>query len=100
MAVIVKRLSYTTAGTGGGGDTSGYIFSFNASSWVLNGDSYEIKVLKTTHNRTNPQVMVFELIGSSFEEVIASVNLDTSDNITISVSSSPDLRFSGKLIIK
>lgn len=78
----------------------GYSTTFtSAFSWTLNGDYYQITISKVSHGKTNPIVTVYETNGANFDEVKASVSLDSSDNVTISVSSSPDLRFTGKLTI-
>ncbi len=85
----------------GGGASAKYAQSFNATTdW--SGPSlglYSITVPQVTHAKTNPTVDLFELVASDNEQVFAEIDVDGSDNVTISVLQSPDLRFAGKLII-
>lgn len=81
-------------------ELTSYTRTFNATSdWTLNGDFYELVVLQAIHNKTNPSIQVFEQNGLIFEKVITGTTIGATGNVTISVSSSPDLRFIGKLII-
>lgn len=73
---------------------------FNATTdWTLDGASYKITIPSATHNKPNPTVHVFEQSGPDFIEVTTGVKVDSSQNIIITVNSTPDLRFVGKLII-
>lgn len=81
-------------------ELTAYTRTFNATSdWILNGAYYETVVLQSVHKKPNPAIQVFEQNGLVFEKVVTGVTIDASGNVTISVSSSPDLRFAGKLII-
>ena len=85
----------------GGGGSSDYIDTFNATSdWT--GPTLGIYSLVydfSTHAKTSPVIDLFETISSNNEPVIADISVDSSNNVTISVSESPDLRFIGKIII-
>lgn len=86
---------------GGGGGGSNYSEAFNATTdW--SGPTlglYSITVPFVTHAKANPIVQSFEEDGADFELVNTEVSLDASHNVTILVTSSPDLRFAGKIII-
>jgi hypothetical protein len=81
--------------------SSGEDYSFVNGTWLgpnVDGNYY-ITINFTTHNKENPTISVFETSGSNFVEVETQVTIDSSNNVIISVPSSPDLRFSGKIII-
>jgi hypothetical protein len=128
MANIVKRLGYAGTGSGSSSaanvvydnDTSGlasndvqgaidelaasssskYNITFNNSTdWTLISGSYSLTVLKATHNRNNPTVQVFELVGSDYLQVETGVNVNSSEDVIITINSVPDLRFTGKILI-
>jgi hypothetical protein len=86
--------------TVGGGDSTPYTQDFIIGDWV--GPSlgaYTIIVPFATHSKQDPIIEVFETIVSDNELVNVNILVDVSFNITISVSSDPDLRFAGKIII-
>lgn len=102
MANTVKRLGpLSSTLPDGGGSGAKYVVTFNSTtSW--SGPSlfgYSISVLESLHGISNPKVQVYELIAGQFELVTTQVQIDNSYNVTITVSSSPDLRFAGKIII-
>lgn len=80
---------------------SNYTKVFNATSdWngPISGN-YKLTILKSSHQKTAPVVQVYEQNGIEFVLVETGMRLDSSDNIIVTVSSSPDLRFVGKIII-
>lgn len=98
----------STPGTGtidfvavGGSGSPDYIDTFNdTTDW--SGPSlgvYSRVVVFATHAKSSPTVDVFETSGAVLDLVYASVSVDAAYNITLTVTSSPDLRFAGKLII-
>lgn len=98
--VIVKRLFYR--GTGGSGTIAPrYSHSFNNSgSWTLSGDSYFITVPRISHDKgVTPTATVYEEVSLQFEQVNTSISVSDVGDITISVSSTPDNRFNGRIII-
>lgn len=81
--------------------STGAEYPFSSGSWSgpdLSGN-YTITVTAAVHQKINPTVSVFEASGSDFLEVETQVLVDSSDNVTISVPASPDLRFVGKIVI-
>jgi hypothetical protein len=86
---------------GGGGGIPDYVDTFNSTSdWTGPAlDVYSIVVAFATHGKSSPTVDVFETSGAILDLVYASVSVDAAYNITLTVTSSPDLRFAGKLII-
>ena len=87
---------------GGGGSSEAYVQSFNnTSDWGSpSGGFYSITILQSTHEKgTAPQVQTFENIAGSFNLIDTSVEVNASGDITISVASSPDNRFAGRIVI-
>lgn len=91
------------SGGGGSGPAVRYIYSFNnTTDWGSpSGGYYTIIILAGIHNQgLDPQVMVFEQVGLLFEYVtVDQLALNASGDISIRVPDSPDLRFTGKLIV-
>jgi len=78
-----------------------YIGTFNVGSWVLDSGLYKLTILASTHGRgANPVLQIYQENGLNFDEVLTGVEMSAIGNITITIASSPDLRFSGKVIIK
>lgn len=78
-----------------------YVAAFSPVSWVLDAGLYKYTVTAATHGRgVNPVLQVYQENGLNYDEVITGVEITPAGNITLTVSSSPDLRFSGKIIIK
>jgi len=78
-----------------------YVASFIVGSWVLNVDKYNYTITAATHGRgASPILQVYQENGLNFDEVLTGVEITPAGNITLTVSSSPDLRFAGKIIIK
>ena len=88
----------------GGGSGSGdpYTQNFNnTSDWGSpSGGFYNITILQSTHEKgTSPQIQTFESIGGGFNLIDTSVQVNASGDVTISVTSSPDNRFTGRIVI-
>ena len=94
---IVKRLGYT--GTGSGSGSVAYYASISSGTWTLSGSTYYIIIPFASHLKINPVVTAYELSGTDYVEVELSIIVDSSNNVTVQISSTPDLRFTGKLII-
>jgi hypothetical protein len=77
-----------------------YTQSFQVSDFSLNSGEYQLTINALTHGRgPTPSVFAFEQNGSDFEQVNVSVLVNPLGDITISVSSNPDNRFDGVLLI-
>jgi len=102
MAFVYKSINPAAVG-GGGGSSDPYVTSFNATtSWGSpSGGVYSYQVLEATHEKgQHPIVQVFELSGGIYEVVTPnSVDVDSSGNVTITVTEVLDARFQGKLVI-
>lgn len=89
--------------SGGSGIENSYALTFNnTSDWgTASGGLYSIVVPEGTHLKgVNPTANVYELVSGSYELVfVERLLISNSGQITISVLDSPDLRFSGKIII-
>ena len=78
-----------------------YVGTFTVGSWLLDVDKYKLTVTAATHGRgASPILQVYQENGLNFDEVLTGVETTPAGNITVTVSSSPDLRFAGKIIIK
>jgi len=91
-------------GSGGGGSpgpAQRYVLPFNNSTdWTLNAPDYTITISAASHGSgVNPNISVFELVGSIYELVQTSVDVNASGDVTIKVSQSPDNRFNGLVLI-
>lgn len=83
-----------------GGSTPPHVASFVSGDWVSDSGQYQITVLAGTHLKgINPTVQIYEDVLGLFEEIEAPIELNTLGDITIIVEQTPDLRFSGKMII-
>ncbi len=95
---LTGTIDFVTANSGTG---QNYVDSFNdTTDWT--GPTlglYERTVLFTAHAKINPQIQVFEANGLVFDQVYTEISVNASYDLTIKVSSSPDLRFAGELII-
>lgn len=77
-----------------------YVESFATGDWSLNVDHYELSIPEVTHGvGTDPKVQVFELSGAVYDLVDLEVEVTATGDIIIKVSQSPDLRFTGKIVI-
>lgn len=94
------QLDATGSGGGGGGSVVKYSATFLIAAWTLNSGMYEYSVPQSTHAAgTSPNVQVFQLVTSNYEFVQPAVIVNASGDITLQVTSSPDLRFDGKIIV-
>lgn len=83
--------------------TPNYSALFNATTdWgAPSAGSYEISIPALTHGKgINPIVQVYELVGSDYEKVTATIDVaQANGDIILSVSEVPDTRFEGKIVI-
>ncbi|SOK58493.1 hypothetical protein [Yersinia phage fHe-Yen9-04] len=92
-ATVVQKTngSWTTVGSGGG-----VVTTFTIANWVLNGSNY-------TYTISNPniqQISVQELTGSNYSPVDVDSIVISATNAVISIPSTPDLRFNGRVIVQ
>lgn len=73
--------------------------SFTSGSFILVVDQYIFTVTAATHLKDDPLVSVYETNGSNFDEVTASIKILANKDVQLIVPQTPDLRFTGKLII-
>jgi len=84
-----------TAGAG-----TKFVQDFTTGDWVLGSGAYQYSIPESTHGAgVDPEVQVFELVASDYELIDLEVNVNASGDVTLMVSNSPDLRFSGKVIL-
>lgn len=83
--------------------TSSYSQSFdNTTSWgTASGGEYSITITAGTHGLgTDVMAEVYEEISpTEFQKISVSLILTTAGSVIISVLETPDLRFTGKIII-
>jgi len=85
---------------GGSGSQPTTSVSFLIANWTLNVSEYEITVLASVHTRgVNPQVQVFEKVGTDHVEVVTDIVVQSNGDIIIKIAQTPDVRFDGKIII-
>lgn len=77
-----------------------YVENFIVGDWSLNADHYELTIPEATHGiGVDPEIQVFELSGLVFDLVDLEVEVNSSGDIILNVSQTPDLRFAGKIVI-
>lgn len=101
MARIYKRIDPTAPSGGGSGTTVEYSQTFSVATWSgPSGGEYSITVLASNHGcGTTPIVQVHELILSNYEQVETDVSINSSGDVTISVTENIDNRFNGRITI-
>lgn len=92
-----NSIDFVAVGTAG---TSKYIETVVLGDWTgpASGE-YTLSIPFSTHGIINPSVICYEINGGVFDLVQAYVNIDTSNNVIIKVTQTPDLRFAGKIVI-
>lgn len=78
-----------------------YLVSFNnTTQWTLNGSYYEFLIPASTHGAgVTPITQVFEVIAGVSTEVLVDLSFNALGDIVIRVTSVPDNRFTGKVIV-
>lgn len=72
---------------------------FTPASFVLVAGQYIFTVTASAHLKDSPIVSVYEVNGSDFDEVTASIKILANKDVQLIVPQVPDIRFTGKLII-
>lgn len=101
---LTGQFDFTGVGGGGGGPSTAtrYTATFNnTTDWGVSAPDYTFTVLATNHGKgITPSVQVFEDIGGgSYEEVITNITINSSGDVILKVSQSPDNRFNGLVLI-
>ena len=79
---------------------SNYSDTFIEADWSLDSGEYWLEYLQATHLKgDSPVVQVLELVSGEYYSVIVTIEITNAGLVRIRVPSSPDLRFSGKIII-
>jgi hypothetical protein len=104
-SVIISSISpniidIRSVGGGGSSLATKYVKTITLTDWATFSGEYVLTIPFSTHAIANPVVNCYENNGSSFDLLIAPVNIDTSNNITIYAVITPDTRFVGKIIIE
>jgi hypothetical protein len=85
----------------GGGTTTKYTKTVILGDWTgPSSGEYTLTIPFSFHGIPNPQVVCYEAVGLDFEQIIAPIKIDASNNITITSSQTPDTRFIGKIVIE
>lgn len=85
---------------GGGGGAVPFVVPFLIADWVSGTGTYDITSLETVHHKgPDSTIQVFEDVAGVFEEVETIIEVNNVGDVTIKISSTPDLRFNGKIII-
>lgn len=102
MAATYSRIN--AASTGGGGGPGGSPYSENFVSGAWSGPTsgyYTYTVLASNHGKgTAPGVQVYLEDAGSYDQVeVDRVRVNPAGDVEIRVNETPDLRFTGKVII-
>lgn len=80
--------------------SSKYMDTFVEADFALNSTEYWLTYPESTHLKgTSPIVQVLELTSGEYNSVIVNIEITNAGLVRIRVPSTPDLRFSGKIII-
>jgi len=102
MAFTYKRINAASTGGGSGGTGVAYFEDFTAVSWSgPSGGFYTYTVLAIDHGKgVNPGVQVYLDTSSNYDKVeVDRVRISSIGDVEIRVPDSPDLRFTGRIII-
>lgn len=101
MGQYYKLIGSSSGGGGGGGGTPFSDTMNSSTDWGSpSGGYYSITITAGTHGKgTSPVVQVFELISGSFEDIGTDIIVNSSGDVSVRVTSVPDNRFAGKIII-
>jgi len=94
-------LSGTSSG-GGSGPAERSSTTHNALlDWGSpSGGEYTITITAGTHGKgTSPNVQSFELVSGNYVNVFPNIIINNSGDVSIKVLETPDLRFTGKILI-
>jgi len=101
MAFIYKAINPDISG--GTADTTPYQRAFDATtSWgAASGGVYSQTITRAVHGKSvTPIVQVYELDTGNYELVLPnSIDIDTSGNVTITVTENNNTRFEGRIVI-
>lgn len=104
MATNIYRSVNGATASSGGGDSSPFVRTFDATtSWGASSSGlYSIVVAQSLHQKgLTPIVQVFEIVGSNLEEVyVDTIEINSFGDVTIRVTENIDTRFAGKIVIK
>lgn len=73
--------------------------SFLTSDWALVGNEYVLTIPASVHNVTNPTTTVYEAVGADYHIVNVGILVRANADVVLTVSSSPDNRFVGIVVI-
>jgi hypothetical protein len=80
--------------------TPKYVQTFNnTTDWTLNGSYYQLTVLSATHVKTNPVVETFETVGGIDTLINVDIIRNSTNDIILQVTQTPDNRYTGKVVI-
>jgi hypothetical protein len=73
----------------------------NVLSWGSpSGGEYTITITAGTHGKgTSPNVQTYELVSGNYVNVFPSIVINNTGDVSIKVLETPDLRFTGKILI-
>ena len=81
--------------------SSKYIKTLLLSDWIgPSANEYILTIPFSFHAVANPSVTCYEDNGATLDQVLVAMNVDSSYNITLVSSATPDTRFAGKIIIE
>jgi hypothetical protein len=98
-----KKINIASTGGGGGGGGSAAIYeqTFSSGDFSLVSGNYRITVTEAVHQMTATNIVfVQELVGSNYRDIGVDIFVDgTTGDVSFEVSQTPDLRFTGRILI-
>lgn len=93
-----KTIDITTAA---GSPFTKYVKTVLIGDWIgPSANEYVLSIPYSFHGVTNPVAACYESNAGSFDLIMVSINVDTSNNITLTATQTPDTRFIGKIVIE
>lgn len=84
----------------GGTTSEKYTKTVALSDWVgPSAGVYTLTILFSFHGIHNPNVTCYETNGINFDQVLVPIEINTNNDITITVNETQDARFLGKIVI-
>ena len=81
--------------------SASYVDDFIVADWNLDSGLYKYEILEAAHGKgVAPIIQVQQTNGLLYDDVQTGIEVNASGDITLTISSSPDLRFDGRSIIK
>jgi hypothetical protein len=96
-----NTIDIVSVGGGGGSPALKYTKTLLLTDWIgPSAGIYTLTIPFSLHGTLNPIVACYELNGSSYDLILIAADIDSSNNISLTATQTPDTRFIGKIVIE